>query len=253
MCLLLLANQRHPAYPLVIVANRDEFHERPTSPADWWDDAAILAGRDQEAGGTWFGVSQEGRFAAVTNYRDPDRRQPGAPSRGQLVVDALHYPAPRFANYLRAHGHEYNGFNLLFGPPGGIHYFSNMEGEDRRLDSGRVFGLSNHLLDTPWPKVERSRGRLESYLDSHSRLDLDELFDILYDREPAAEDQLPDTGVSAEMEHLLSSPFIVSPRYGTRCTTILLVEDGGEYCFAERTFDPQGRPQDTRSFRFRPL
>ena len=110
----------------------------PTLPADWWDDAAILAGRDQEAGGTWFGVSREGRFAAVTNYRDPDRRLPGAPSRGQLVVDALHWPVPRFAGYLKAHGEEYNGFNLLFGSPQDIRYYSNMQGEDHRLESGRI-------------------------------------------------------------------------------------------------------------------
>lgn len=252
MCLLLLANRRHPAYPLVIVANRDEFHERPTSPADWWDDAGILAGRDQEAGGTWFGVGQDGRFAAVTNYRDPDRRRPGAPSRGQLVVDALDYPLPRFVSYLRAHGSEYNGFNLLFGPPDDIHYFSNMEGEERRLDGDRVYGLSNHLLDTPWPKVERTRRRLEDYLDGNAGLEPEALFDLLYDREPAAPDELPDTGVSPEMEHLLSSPFIVSPRYGTRCTTVLLVDAAGEYLFAERTFDPDGNVQDTRTFHFQP-
>lgn len=243
MCLILFAYRAHPEYRLVLAANRDEFHDRPAAPADFWGDAPdVLAGRDLRGGGSWLGVTRSGRFAAVTNYRDPREllAPRSAPSRGELVSGFLRgsdSPA-EYLDALSSRAAEYNGFNLLVGDRDALYWFSNRSGAAPvRLEPG-VYGLSNHLLDTPWPKVVRGRAALRDALAAAAPLDVEPLFRLLADRAPAADRELPDTGVGVERERLLSSPFIASPDYGTRASTVLLVRADGAARLVERTFSP---------------
>lgn len=243
MCLILLALDSHPRFRLVMAANRDEFHARPTAAAGWWSDApGLLAGRDLRAGGTWMGVTRGGRVAAVTNYREPVPPQPDAPSRGALVTDFLRADADavRWAGELEERAAAYAGFNLLVDDGAAMTYVSNRGGLARTLVPG-VYGLSNALLDTPWPKVVRGRAGLHAALDGYGADDTmleDALFRLLADAEPAADALLPDTGVGAERERMLSSLFIRSPEYGTRASTVLLVGRDGAVRFTERRIDP---------------
>jgi uncharacterized protein with NRDE domain len=249
MCLALVALGAHPRLPVVVAANRDEFHAREAAPAHWWADAT-LAGVDEVAGGTWFGVDVHGSWALVTNFREGVPRDPDAPSRGMLVRRAL---AERGAPLARAaaiavDGSRYHGFSLLVGDALRAAYTSNRASGALALGPG-VYGLSNHLLETPWPKVTRSKARLAAWLASES-LAVEPLFELLADRaqpEPAA---LPSTGVSPEWERLLSSPFIVDARYGTRCSTILAIGSGGTARFVERSFDAAGRQTGEAAFEF---
>ncbi|HEX2208992.1 MAG TPA: NRDE family protein, partial [Longimicrobium sp.] len=202
MCLIALALDGHPAYRLVMAANRDEFYARPTAPAEWWSDAPdVLAGRDLREGGTWMGVTRAGRVAAVTNYRDPELAQlQGAPSRGALVADFLRgsADAEAYARGLARRAARYNGFNLLVGDEGGWFYVSNRAEGVRRLEPG-VYGLSNALLDTPWPKVVRAKAAMEDALAAAEGDAWDAgLWEMLADRVIAADDSLPDTGVGSE-------------------------------------------------------
>ncbi|HEV2148447.1 MAG TPA: NRDE family protein [Longimicrobiaceae bacterium] len=229
MCLILLALDARPDYPLVVAANRDEFYTRPTAPAGWWDDApGVLAGRDLRGGGTWMGVSRGGRFAAVTNYRDTLPVSPDAPSRGHLVGGFLRGgEAPEaYLRALEGRAGEYAGFNLLVGEGGRLWYFGNRGGEPPRELVPGVYGVSNALLDTPWPKVERGKAGLRAILGGGGPVDPEALFRLLWDAEPAADPLLPDTGVGIELERVLSSPFIRSPEYGTRASTVLLAGRG---------------------------
>jgi uncharacterized protein with NRDE domain len=244
MCLISLAWNAHPGYRLVVAANRDEFYARPTAPADWWADAPeVLAGRDLREGGTWMGVTRAGRFAAVTNFRDPGLAQAaGAPSRGALVADFLRgsADAQAYAHDVAARASLYNGFNLLVGDGGGLFYLSNRAEGVRRLEPG-VYGLSNHLLDTPWPKVVRARRAMADAL-AHAHAAADGwdsgLWEMLADRVIAADDDLPDTGVGSERERLLSAPFIRSDVYGTRASTVLTIARDGEVRLVERSAAP---------------
>jgi len=235
MCLILLAQGAHPDYPLVVAANRDEYYERPTAKAAFWQDHPhILAGRDLECMGTWLGITRAGRFAALTNFRDPRERKTDAPSRGQLVSNFLvSEQEPReYLEEVAKLAPRYNGFNLLAGDINGVFYFSSRAGSVQKLSPG-VHGLSNHLLDTPWPKVARGKQRLEAALaDAPSA---EALLDLLRDREPAAEGELPDTGIGAELERVLSPALIVSPQYGTRASTAVLFGRDGGVSFSERT------------------
>jgi len=238
MCLILFAYRTHPRYRLVLAANRDEFHARPTAPMAFWDDApAVLAGRDLAAGGTWFGVDRQGRFAAVTNYRDPQQVKPDAPSRGALVSDYLTgaESAWDYLQRLAPHGGEYNGFNLLVGDAAGLFYYSNRGTAPMALKPG-VYGLSNHLLNTPWPKVEHGRHGLAALLTTEVEPTLDDLLTLLTDRTPAADQDLPNTGVSFDWEKLLSPLFIESPTYGSRSSTIFFMESDGTCRIAEKTW-----------------
>lgn len=242
MCLLLLAYRIHAGYPVILAANRDEFHERETEPAHWWDEPRIFAGRDCEAGGTWIGISHSGRIAAVTNYRDPSITEPGVASRGALPVTALsgcEHDDDELLNRLDREGCRYNGFNLLFGSTARLLYLSNRGEQRARLAAG-IYGLSNHVLDTPWPKVVRGKQRLLEYLRETGRPEAEGLFGLLRDRYRPADAELPDTGVGLEWERLLAPPFIVTHRYGTRCSTVILIDDRGGILFAERTYDRQG-------------
>jgi uncharacterized protein with NRDE domain len=242
MCLIALALDAHPSYRLVMAANRDEFYARPTASAGWWADAPdVLAGRDLREGGTWMGVTRGGRVAAVTNYRDPGFAQlAGAPSRGALVADFLRgsADAESYAHDLAGRAARYNGFNLLVGDEDGLFYLSNRTPGVRRLQPG-VYGLSNALLDTPWPKVVRAKAAMGDALAAAEGDGWDApLWDALADRVIAADDSLPDTGVGAERERQLSAPFIRTDAYGTRVSTILTLTRDGDVRFVERTIAP---------------
>ena len=240
MCLILFALDAHPRWRLVVAANRDEFFARPTAPAGWWDDAPdVLAGRDLRDGGTWMGITRAGRFAAVTNYREPDRYTVGAPSRGRLVADYLlgGSAAEDYAGDLLSRAQAFNGFNLLVGDADGVVWLSNRSEEMRRLEAG-VYGLSNHLLDTPWPKVVRGKEDLRRALGGPEDALEAALFASLALRDPAPDAQLPSTGIEMQRERALSAAFIVSPEYGTRASTVLLVSHDGDVRFTERTTIP---------------
>src|SRR5690625_3313826 len=251
MCLLLFAYQVHPEYPLVIAANRDEFHQRPAAPADWWEKDYILAGRDLEAGGTWLGVNRLGQFAVITNYRDRDSPLPGARSRGELVVQALTASHDGWSQLqaLDAEAEHYNGYNLVFGSSQGVFSYSNRSRKRAELEPG-IYGLSNHLLETPWPKVRRGKAELERYLASGDLPALAPLVDLLANRQQAEADELPATGLKPDWERRLSAMFIVSSDYGTRASTGIVMDRNGEVGFLERCFAANGDQTDEREFHF---
>ncbi|MBS1795797.1 MAG: NRDE family protein [Acidobacteria bacterium] len=226
MCVIFFAYHHHPDFPLVLLANRDEFYDRPTAAAGFWEDAPrIFAGRDLLFGGTWLGITETGRFAAVTNYRDP-RAPKGGSSRGALVGDFLagDVSTEEYLHDVRRRAGEFSGFNLLVGElrpeKQTLGYFSNRGNDVEMLGPG-VYGLSNHLLDTPWPKVESGKNRLRALLAA-AEPDKREMFEILRDRTTAADRDLPETGVGLERERLLSSIFIETPVYGTRSSSVVL-------------------------------
>ncbi len=250
MCLILIAWRAHPHYPLVLAANRDEFHARPAASAAWWDrQPGMLAGRDLSAGGTWLGITADGRFAALTNYRDPSRTLVDAPSRGALVPATLAaaIPAAERLRQLQQTAGAYNGFNLIFGDREQLAVFESVSGKGHLLGPG-VYGLSNHLLDTPWPKVRNAKSALAAAL---ARLPAEEaLLQLLRDGRQADDEQLPRTGVSLEWERLLSSAFIRAPDYGTRCSTIVLLDAGGRVRFVEWNWDRSGEPSGRVEYGF---
>lgn len=252
MCLVLIAYKHHPLYDLVLLANRDEFYDRPTSPAEFWEDQPnVLAGRDLRAGGTWMGITRQGRYAAVTNYREAPREGSAAPSRGALVAGYLlgNASPEAYMERLRSQGARYNGFNLLVGDREHLYYYSNREDIVRPLAPG-LYGLSNHLLDTPWFKVEQGKAELEAALYGGGPLSPDDLFPILANEAPAPDEMLPETGVGLEWERVLSARFIASPSYGTRSSTVLLIERSGHVRFVEQTRLPGAPVSEVRSFSF---
>lgn len=252
MCLLVLAWKFHPRYRLVLAGNRDEFHDRAAAPLNWWqDDARILAGRDLKAGGTWLGVARSGRFGIVTNYRDLQAPVEGAPSRGNLVPRFLTgATSPKeFLDDLRGAAPRYSGFNLLVGGSRALYYFSNRGANAPTALAPGIFGLSNHTLDAPWPKLARTRARFETLL-RESDVPAEELFKLLADRERAPIETLPSTGLPEDWEHIVSAPFIVNERYGTRCSSVLLVERNGRTILHERRFDAAGVQTGTSRFEF---
>jgi uncharacterized protein with NRDE domain len=244
MCLVMVALDFHPDYSLIVAANRDEFYDRPTAPAGFWADApSVLAGRDLEAGGTWLGVDRQRRLAAVTNYRQGERESRAGRSRGRLVSDFLMggTGAREHMERVRRDAGLYNGFSLITSDAGGLFYFSNREGQVRTLAPG-VYGLSNHLLDTPWPKVVSTKTAFGALLTGGASELTADLFALLSDRNRPADHLLPSTGVEPEWEQLLSSAFIVSNDYGTRSSTVVLVGRDGSIVFVERNFGPGGAP-----------
>jgi len=240
MCLILVVWRQHARYPVFIAANRDEYHDRASAPAAWWsDEPNILAGRDLAAGGSWLGVTRTGRFAALTNFRDPTRVRKEAPSRGNLVTGLLQSTEPVAASLsrLRRIGGDYNGFNVIFSDGKTLGIYESVPGEGRELAPG-VYGLSNHLLDTPWPKVANAKSQLLSAIDAGR--DQSAALDLLRDSRPAPHHELPSTGVSAEWESLLSSAFIKAPQYGTRCSTIVRIDAEARAFFDEWSWDAAG-------------
>jgi uncharacterized protein with NRDE domain len=253
MCLILFAWQTHPRYPLVVAANRDEFHNRPTAAAQFWKESPqLLAGRDLQAGGTWLGITRQGRFAAITNYREPQAENPPPEqSRGHLVRDFLldrAEPADH-ACRLRERGDVYSGFNVLLGNPEELLYVSNRNEEAITVTAGS-HGLSNHLLDTNWPKVHEGRARLDALLEDE-QLDPEALLELLADRNIASGGEPPGFELRLVPELITRMKFIVSPEYGTRSSTVLLVDRGGGVTFVERQFDAAGKTSGTHSHKFR--
>lgn len=237
MCLIIFQFKKHEKYKLIVAANRDEFYGRPAKEAHFWEDEpGILAGRDLLQMGTWLGMTKSGRFSALTNYRDPSLPEIGKVSRGALVRDSL---AAAFSpeDFLKSVNPEsYTGFNILLGDPDNLYYYSNLHQEIVEIEPG-THGLSNHLLNTPWPKVIKGKKSLESYLDNAKTVDPDALFELLRDSEEADDANLPDSGVGLEFERMLSPMFIKSPEYGTRSATVVLIDYDNHVTFAERTYE----------------
>jgi uncharacterized protein with NRDE domain len=252
MCLLVLAWDVHPRYRLIFAGNRDEFHDRPAAPMGWWTDLPdILAGRDLQAGGTWLGMSRTGAFGVVTNFREMQRPTPGMPSRGALVTGYLKGGAAsvQFLSELKTKAEEYAGFNLLLADSSQMRYASNRAQPFERALPAGVHGLSNHLLDTAWPKLARTRERFEKLIAQRDP-GPEELLVMLADRQVAADDLLPDTGIGLDWERLLSAPFIVNERYGTRCSTVVRIGHDGSVDVGERRFDRGGRITGEDAFEF---
>jgi uncharacterized protein with NRDE domain len=253
MCLVLFGFKTTPSFPIILAANRDEFYKRPTAPMDFWqEDPTILAGRDLECGGTWFGINTRGRFAALTNYRDlhkGKRIEQGAPSRGEIIVNFLKFNGSikGFLETLKPDSSAYNGFNLLLGDCSSLYSFSNQNQKYSLVLPG-IHGLSNYFLDTPWPKVTRGKIALEKAVDT-DRLNPDALFDLLSDSSVPEDADLPDTGVGLEWERLLSPLFIKSPSYGTRSSIFMGITPKGQIKVTERTYFPdKPTPHKDRSF-----
>ena len=245
MCLILVAWQVHPGHPLVVAANRDEFHARPSAPAaPWAEDPRVLGGRDLEAGGTWLGVREDGRFAAVTNVREPGAAK-GPRSRGELPRDFLLGDQPPGAFAAGVDGGRYSGFNLLLADAGELCYLSNRDGAPRRLEPG-VYGLSNHRLDTPWPKLVVARERFQKALAGLPALE--PCFEVLADADTVPDPDLPATGLPLAWERMLSAVFVQSATYGTRASTVLARRRGGGIRLEERRFGPHGAPMGSSGF-----
>ena len=252
MCLVNFHFQDHPIYQLIVVANRDEFYERPTAAAHFWkDEPTILAGRDLAMMGTWLGVTRDGRFAALTNYRDSSLPETGQKSRGEIVSDFLagkETPA-EFIGRLTKNKDHYGGFNVIVCDGKTLLHYNNIMNELNEITPG-THSLSNHSLDTPWPKVVKGKERLAKYVRANQRqLEIEALFNIVSDRKRAADAELPLTGVSLEMERALSPLFIQIPNYGTRCSTVVLVDKAGQVSMIERTFE-EGAFKEDNHFTF---
>lgn len=251
MCLILFAYKAHPKYKLIVAANRDEFYKRETSPAAFWEDhPRLLAGRDMQAKGTWMGVSTNGRISMLTNYRDLTNIKSKAPTRGKLVSNflVLNSTPNTYLDAIDPMAETYNDFNLIIGTADDLWYYSNKERRKTMLGSG-VYGLSNHLLNTPWPKVESGKKALNNEI-AHDEVNTENLFAILKSDFKAADNQLPDTGVGIELERMLSPMFIKSPEYGTRCSTLLLVDNSNQLTFIERTYNTTDYSGTDKSFEF---
>ncbi len=250
MCLIFLAVNKHPKYKLIIAANRDEFYHRKTAAANYWEDHnEILGGRDLEAGGSWMAMNKKGKIAMVTNYRDLRNLKSVAPSRGQLVTDFLKdgIDVKSYLKSIEPSAKEYNGFNLIVGGVNELGYLSNYKPGIEILRDG-IYGLSNGLLDSNWPKVNQGKEKFAQYLNDDVSADV--LFDLLKDEKRAPDDLLPNTGLDIERERALSSMFIKSPGYGTRCSTVVLIENQNQVEFTERIYDLTTFDYTTQKFEF---
>lgn len=245
-------------YPLIIAANRDEFYVRPTAPSTFWESHPhLLAGQDLEANGTWMGVTRNGKIAALTNVRDPRSISKNAVSRGELVANWLKQaPTPKgyseqsaYLARLEKTRHQYNGYNLLFGDVNALHVYNNVNNSTHSIDTG-VYGLSNADIITPWPKVTQGVTALNDYVQQRSTINDDDLFDILRHENKADDALLPDTGIGYEWEKALSSIFIQTDKYGTRTSTLLLVDKNNTLTWRERCFSGKGEAIETRAFSF---
>jgi len=251
MCLILFAWDYHDRFKLVVAANRDEFYKRPTTPADFWTEHPhILAGKDLEAGGTWMGITKDGRFAAVTNFRDPANIKLEAPSRGQLTTDFLlsNLTPEEYLRKIQPKAHFYNGFNLLLSDLHHLFYYSNIENSIKNVKPG-IYGLSNHFLDTGWPKVVKGKSLLEDLI-SNNNIEVESILNILDHREIADDQDLPSTGVPIELERSLSSMHINTEKYGTRCATVALIDKTDQVIYSERSFEKPSDKVHEQSFQF---
>ncbi len=250
MCLILFAYHHHPDFPLIVAANRDEFYQRPTQAGHFWAESpSLFAGKDLQAGGTWMGISKQGRFAAVTNYREPQPAPEDAITRGNLCSHfLLGDDSPKhYLESIHQHKHQYAGFNLLAGTVEQLYYYSNRQTEITAVPAG-IHGLSNNLLNTSWPKVDSGKAELEKILSTTSQPE--KILTLLLDRQRAADSDLPSTGIDREMESMLSSRFIQTDNYGTRSSTVLCVDNNGEVTWLEQSFDSTGATSDILLHRF---
>ena len=257
MCLIVFSLNQHLIYKLILVANRDEFYARQTESANFWPDHSnILGGRDLEAipsdktYGTWMAMTRAGKIAMVTNYRDFKNLKTKAPSRGHLVSDFLlgDLDCEKYLHQIAKIKNEYNGFNLIVGDLDQLFYLSNYKNGADKLSPG-LYGLSNHLLQTPWPKVVLAKSKLELTFKKNE-IDPEQVLNIMQNEEQAPDVQLPDTGIGMERERALSSMFIKTAGYGTRCSTVILIKNSGETIFVERTYNLTDFTFETRRFEF---
>ena len=251
MCLLMAAHAQHSDYRLIVAANRDEYYSRPASPAAYWsENNQILGGRDEQSGGTWLAVNQTGAFAAITNVRMPTSVDHPR-SRGLIVTDYLtgNLPARAFVDSLADARCDYDGFNVLASDESSLVWYSNKLERPKTLSAG-VYGLSNHLLDTPWPKVTQIKADFHEAQSLSEIALIEALFASLLNEEIAPDKELPDTGISLEFERVLAPIFIAGESYGTRCSTIILVSYSGELTFIERRFGPHKSFLGESSFKF---
>ncbi|MFW2367458.1 MAG: NRDE family protein [Desulforhopalus sp.] len=238
MCLLFFSYNMTPGYRLVMAANRDEFLSRPTALLGYIDPAeTLLAGRDITGGGTWLGVSKNMKFGAITNYRDCLLLPGNPPSRGEILLDFLQgeMDVRSYVHHLSSRGQNYNGFNVVLGDQHEVYYYSNRNTTPRVLEPG-FYGLSNHQLDTPWPKVVRGKKLLRPHMVECSTIDPYELFRLLEDRQQPLDEQLPVTGVGLEWERLLGTIFIESDHYGTRSSAVVTIDDSSQLRFVEKSY-----------------
>jgi uncharacterized protein with NRDE domain len=250
LCLIALAWRARPGLRLLVAANRDEWRDRPAEPARWWaDHPSILAGRDLQAGGTWLGATRGGRFAAVTNFRDPADRRSTALSRGGLISEFLLSPASArdWVSGLASRADQYNGFNLLVSDGPTLWYYGSRAGDAMEVSPG-VHALSNHVLDEPWPKVTRAREAMAGALERDDPAPA--LFALLSDTEGVPDAELPDTGVGIAWERRLAPPLITGAEYGTRASTVVAIADDGAIAFEERSRGPDGGVTGTVVERF---
>lgn len=254
MCLIIFSVGQHPEFPLLVAANRDEFHQRPTAVMDWWPEPDLLAGRDLKSGGTWLAIDRQGSVAAVTNVRE-GTPEAGRHSRGELPIQALATGTDTLQSQLTDQQDNYSGFNLVKLTPerhGYGWYFSNRDAHPGRHIHRGIYGLSNHLLQSPWPKLLRLRNAVATTLNDKAAQATSalhaQLIEQLKDTTPAPDHILPDTGVGLETERFLSSPFILGPHYGTRATTIVTVRRDGEITVTEQSWTPTGDQADSRQF-----
>ena len=249
MCLLVFAWKAHPDYKLILAANRDEFHGRPSQDAHWWPDQShILAGRDLQAGGTWLATARSGRFATVTNYREQQQARAGLRSRGEIVTNFVSADVDAMTFVASIAGDDYAGVSVLAADHEEICYVSNRGDEAVSLAPG-VYGLSNASLDTPWSKLVRSKQALTTLIAS-DKVNPTELLRLLADRTPAASSEVVTNELPFKLARALTAPFIVADTYGTRCSTTMLIANNGRVDFCERRFDPDGTASGDSSFSF---
>lgn len=252
MCLVLIAKGIHPRFPMVLAANRDEYYQRPAEQAHFWqDNPGILSGRDLEKGGTWLAVDRRGRIAAVTNFREPSRKKRGHRSRGYLVSEYVmgDLVPSDYLDRLSGQVDEYDSFNLFVGDRNTLCFISTFNRELQQLRSG-IYGISNGDLDYPWPKVVKGKQVMQQILES-DRLDTGRLFELLQDRETPPDGDLPETGVGLDIERMLSPIFVNGKEYGTRCSTVITLDNENNLYFAEVTYDVQGRHNAPVEYEFR--
>jgi uncharacterized protein with NRDE domain len=246
MCLIFFALNHHPQYSLILAANRDEFYNRPSAPAEFWESRPdILAGRDlqdktEKLSGTWLGITKSGRIAMITNYRDFNNIKENAPSRGPLVTNYLsgNESAEGYLRNISKKASQYNGFNLLAGTTKELWYYSNYGKDVYKLSSG-IFGISNHLLDTPWPKLTAGKRAFSEIINSKPDFKAEDFIEMMADKTIFRDEDLPDTGAGIKRERMLSPAFIESEDYGTRCTTVILATKTGEISFVEKSYRPE--------------
>jgi len=249
MCLILFSWKNHPNYTLVLAANRDEFYNRPTKRAEFWEDhIEILAGRDEKAGGTWMGITKSGRIAALTNYRDPQNIDSNAASRGQLTTNFLSgTDSPeQYLRKLKNSSTHYNGFNLMVGDENSLFHYNNVNHNINEVKPG-TYGLSNGFFQESWPKIKIGRDGLESIMKQEN-ISIQDLLNLLDNRQQAKDSELPKTGIPLDWERALSALFIEKDDYGTRCSTIIMIDRERKISFTEKTYGVGGQEASEVNF-----